>query len=385
MTTPSGNHLAKAVDNSDLMLLNDGSFTHIGYTGQRNSAVNISLVSPELGLEATWETGSDPLQSDHLPIHLVLGNVDPDPVEVDTSPAYQCHRADWELFQNLLNANCREKDPSCQNADQYLENIRNMILQAADESIPKRSPRARGPCGHCSVWWNTMCKAATSAKRKALRAFKKDKSETNRTVLKEATQHCQSVVDTAQKEHWERFVTQEVTDPSDSPKVWKKVKAFRKRLVPPDKNLLVDGRSTSNSMEKAEALADTFAKVSQTRHLSAEMAELRRNAETDLWAPCPDNSTPHNAALGLDELSKAIQNLGNSHQATGNDPISYQMISRFTEPMNFVLLKFYNFCWERGEVPLAWKKAIVVPIPKDGKPRNLPTSYRPIALTPLLG
>ena len=90
-------------------------------------------------------------------------------------------------------------------------------------------------------------------------------------------------------------------------------------------------------------------------------------------------------ALSLDELSKGIQNLANGHQATGTDPISYQMISRLTEPMKVVLLKFYNFCWERGEVPSAWKKAIVVPIPKDGKPRNLPTSYRPIALTPHLG
>ena len=100
VTTPSGNHLEKAVDDSDLILLNDGSFTHIGYIDQRNSAVNISLASPELGLEATWETGSDPLQSDHLPIHLELGNVDPDPEAVDTSPAYQYNRADWELFQN---------------------------------------------------------------------------------------------------------------------------------------------------------------------------------------------------------------------------------------------------------------------------------------------
>ena len=33
----------------------------------------------------------------------------------------------------------------------------------------------------------------------------------------------------------------------------------------------------------------------------------------------------------------------------------------------------------------AWKEALVVAIPKEGKPRHLPTSYSPVALTPHLG
>ena len=96
--------------------------------------------------------------------------------------------------------------------------------------------------------------------------------------------------------------------------------------------------------------------------------------------------TPYNAALCLEELRKAIRNVGNGCQANGENPISYiMMISRFTEPIKDILLKFFNFCWDRGEVPLAWKKAVVVPIHKVGKPCDISTSYRPIALASHLG
>nr|KAG5690520.1 hypothetical protein BaRGS_008947 [Batillaria attramentaria] len=50
-----------------------------------------------------------------------------------------------------------------------------------------------------------------------------------------------------------------------------------------------------------------------------------------------------------------------------------------------VLLGFYQTCWDSGQIPKAWKKAVVVAIPKDGKPPHLPTSYRPVALTSHLG
>ena len=94
--------------------------------------------------------------------------------------------------------------------------------------------------------------------------------EFNHTALKEATQLCHSVVKAAQKEHWEYIVNEKVTTASDFPKVCKKVRDFRKSLVPLDNMLLIEGRRTSNAMEKAKALADTFFKVSQTRHLQGE-------------------------------------------------------------------------------------------------------------------
>ncbi|KAL8599269.1 hypothetical protein ACOMHN_007984 [Nucella lapillus] len=41
-------------------------------------------------------------------------------------------------------------------------------------------------------------------------------------------------------------------------------------------------------------------------------------------------------------------------------------------------------CWTTGNIPKDWKKATVVAIPKNGKPPQQTSSYRPIALTPHL-
>lgn len=380
-----GEHLANTISDSNLALLNDGSLTHIGQTGQRNSAIDLSLATPGISLDAYWETGDDHLQSDHLPIHLVLGNVEPASAETDQTPKYLYDKADWERFQSLLDAECREHDPSSPDVNVYLENIRSMILRAADKAIPKRAPGARGIHGLSSAWWNAACHEATAAKRRALRTFKKDMSEANRKAVEETTKHCQNVADNAKREHWERFVTEKVREPSDGSKVWKKVNAFRKRRQQPERPLLVNDQFTRGAKEKAEALAETFSKVSQSRHLPAEVAEMRRREETKFKAPMADNSAPFNGSLTLGELETAIGNLGSASKATGRDPISYHMIRRFTKPMNEVLLKLFQFCWESDTVPEAWKEAVVVAIPKDGKPRHLPTSYRPIALTPHLG
>ena len=380
-----GLHLANTILDSNLALLNDGSVTRIGVTGQRNSAIDLSLATPDVSLDAHWETGEDHLQSDHLPIHLVLGNVEPELAETDQTPKYLCDKANWELFQSLLNAECREHDPTSPDANVYLENIRSMILRSADKAIPKRTPGARGIHGLSSEWWNADCHEATAAKRRALRTFKKDMSEANRKAVEEATRHCQNIADNARQEHWERFVTEQVREPSDGSKVWKKVNAFRKRRQQPERPLFVNDQFTRGAKEKAEALAETFSKVSQSRHLPPEVAEMRRREETQFKAPVMDNSAPFNGDLTLGELETAIGSLGSANKAPGRDPISYHMIRRFTEPMKKVLLEFFQFCWESETVPEAWKEALVVGIPKVGKPRHLPTSYRPIALTPHLG
>jgi ribonuclease HI/exonuclease III len=383
--TGNGDSLADAISDSDLVVLNDGPFTRIGYENQRSSAIDLTLVSADLAASATWNVGTDPLQSDHLPLHLVLDDADPDEAEMDRTPKFQYHKADWQLFQSRLAAECTHRDPSDPDTETYYENIRNMILAAADAAIPKRAPGPGGKHRHSASWWNTACAEATTAKRRALRRFKTDMSEANRTALREATAKCRATADNAKREHWEQFCLSEVHGPQDSGKLWKKVNKFKKGTRAPEKPLLVDGQITRNAREKAEALATTFAKASQTQHLPEEAREYRQEEEQNFEAPAEDNSAPHNSDLTVGELKSVLGKLGSAGKASGRDPISYQMLRQLPAAMIEILLRFYQKCWDTGTIPKAWKEALVIAIPKEGKPQQLPTSYRPIALTPHLG
>nr|KAG5691429.1 hypothetical protein BaRGS_016345 [Batillaria attramentaria] len=386
-TTAGGGHLANAVLESNLSILNDCSVTRIGQSGQRNSAIDVTLASPALCLEATWETGDDNMQSDHLPIHITLDQAVPTEVEVNSDPKYAYDKADWEKFRTLLEAECEHmnRNGPDQDIDSKYEEIRSMILTAVNAAIPQSRPQPSGGGRLIGGWWNAECEEATAEKRRVLRAFKRNMTEENRELVRAATTHCSEVAEKARQEHWERFCTEQVQEPKDSSKLWRRIRAHRRRGRLPERALLVNGQKTQTAKEKADALAETFAKASQTEHLPPEMREYRRTEEQRSEKSENDGQAPFNGDLTLEELRTAIGSLGSQGKATGHDPISYQVIRHFPDRMVKVLLGFYQTCWDSGQIPKAWKKAVVVAIPKDGKPPHLPTSYRPVALTSHLG
>nr|KAG5702244.1 hypothetical protein BaRGS_030599 [Batillaria attramentaria] len=378
---------AESMRESNLSILNDCSVTRIGQGGQRNSAIDITLASPALCLEATWETGDDNMQSDHLPIHITLDQAVPTEEEVNSDPKYAYDKADWEKFRTLVEAECEHlnRNSHDQGIDSKYEEIRSMILTAANAAIPQSRPQPSGGGRLIGGWWNAECEEATAKKRRVLRAFKRNMTEENRELVRAATTHCSEVAEKARQEHWERFCTEQVQEPKDSSKLWRIIRAHRRRGRLPERALLVNGQKTQTAKEKADALAETFAKASQTEHLPPEMREYRRTEEQRFEKSENDGQAPSNGDLTLEELRTAIGSLGSQGKATGHDPISYQMIRHFPDRMVKVLLGFYQTCWDSGQIPKAWKKAVVVAIPKDGKPPHLPTSYRPVALTSHLG
>ena len=381
----SGQNLADAVANTGLLILNDGSFTRLGNTGQRNSAIDLTLVTPDLFKETDWTTGTDHLQSDHLPIHTIIQRAHPTPTDIDQTPKYQYSKADWDKFSTQIEVECLQKDPIDQDIDTYYENIRGMILRAADTAIPKRSPTMNPRLQHRDAWWNEECSEAKRKKQHTLAACKKNQSETNHRKLDDATKHFKEMTDKAKKEHWEQFLSQEVHDYRDTHKVWEKISHLRKSRRHSEQALLVNGKPTTNNKEKADALAETFAKTSQSKHLPSLMHHKRQREEAKFTRPTPDNTTIINSDIKLQELESAINGIKNTNKATGTDPISYNMIRHLPHTMLLILLAFYQTCWNTGAVPSAWKSAVVIGIHKDGKPKTNPESYRPISLTSHLG
>ena len=62
--------LAENIENSNLVLLNDGSSTRLpDRADHAPSAIDLSLISPTLAPSTSWEVTSDELGSDHLPLH----------------------------------------------------------------------------------------------------------------------------------------------------------------------------------------------------------------------------------------------------------------------------------------------------------------------------
>ncbi|XP_070182747.1 uncharacterized protein, partial [Littorina saxatilis] len=112
--------LAEDISISDLVLLNDGTATRQAQRQrERSSAIDLTLVSPELALTIDWQVYPNTLGSDHYLIHATIHEADPDPAEVDRTPKYICAKADWEKFKKTLTHICGETEFKDNDIDQY--------------------------------------------------------------------------------------------------------------------------------------------------------------------------------------------------------------------------------------------------------------------------
>lgn len=91
-------------------------------------------------------------------------------------------------------------------------------------------------------------------------------------------------------------------------------------------------------------------------------------------------SSPLDAPFNIEELLSALKE-SKRKSAPGPDGITNQMLQNIPNGRLQELLKFLNYIWETNDIPENWKTAWVIPIHKPGKPRDAPSSYRPISLT----
>jgi len=85
-----------------------------------------------------------------------------------------------------------------------------------------------------------------------------------------------------------------------------------------------------------------------------------------------------------EELKEVIRNTKTKKQP-GSDNIFPEFIHNLGPKATKILITIYNKLWNsKDNLPDEWKKVIIVLILKPGKPANLISSYRPIALTSVL-
>ena len=87
--------------------------------------------------------------------------------------------------------------------------------------------------------------------------------------------------------------------------------------------------------------------------------------------------------ISFNEVRRACHRV-NLSSAIGPDNISPHFLKQLPHSMHTLLWQFFNYSWTHSLLPLQWKQADVVLIPKkDGDPSD-PKSFRPISLTSLV-
>ena len=382
-TLRGGQWLYDHVAESNLCLLNDGSVTRIpDRSDERPSVIDLSFISSELCINTEWYTVDDPLGSDHVPINISVAGFNVTNRQGEMK--YDYARANWPEFTLYLENVDYETVNENESLESQYECFRNIVIEAADSAIPKKStvPNSKYPP---NPWWNMDCREAVTIKRRAYKRFKRCQNEETSVALKEARINCKRVIAKAKVLYWRTYLNKNVSNYSDTKILYKHLKRLKQRYSPAERPLNNNGTKTKSNLEKAEVLADTFAKASRSENLSESSRKYRNDEDKKHKDPPVKQGCPLNKKFTMNELRQCIKSVKNNKKATGADCISYRMIQRFPGATLECLLSFFNRCWDAGTMPAAWKQATVVAVPKAGKPPSNPSSYRPISLTPHLG
>ena len=138
----------------------------------------------------------------------------------------------------------------------------------------------------------------------------------------------------------------------------------------------------SNPIEKAEELITQWATASSLDSLPIRVrAAVQRRIRKKFNKINRALQKAHEAdtrPINEEEFHRCLKT-GQS-TAPGLDGITYSVIKFLSTVSSNPVLKLFNMIWMGGPIPAEWKKSVIIPIPKPGRPGQ----FRPISLTSCL-
>ena len=193
---PRGDVVDNFIQSHDLCLLNDGSQTYLHPGHGTFSAIDLSLCSPAIYTELSFQVASDTFGSDHFPIILEYGVALSDGI-----PRWNLSRADWSKFDELCSQQLTID--SIEMYDVPVVVFTNILCDIARQSIPRSEPKQRK---RCKPWFNVECRKALAIRKKALKRFTQVMSEDNHSQFKIARAKARRQFRASKKESWRKHV-----------------------------------------------------------------------------------------------------------------------------------------------------------------------------------
>ncbi|KAM7301179.1 hypothetical protein ISCGN_016719 [Ixodes scapularis] len=298
------------------------------------SVLDVTAHSPSL--EMKWELAPDTRGSDHFPIHITIKGCQGARKVVRTC-------TNWDVFRAAL--------------DLSQEEIPAAIIQALQKATRTTSVTEWLP--KPDLTFLNLQAARTRAQRRYRRTGEpEDKTSFNRVSAK-LRRHAKVLV----RNRW-KLMCKNANAHSSMTKLWTVLETMT-------------GKSRSRHTLQVLALA-----ANETPEAAAEsLCALYAPAEAAGRPGVPNTASGAlDAQFTVQELQSALRRC-RKKSAAGPDGVPYQALTNLTEVAQDALVKWFNAIWNSGDVPNEWKKAMVVPLLKAGKPPGKAESYRPVSLT----
>lgn len=360
----NGHHIVEVMANlPEVKLLNSKEPTHIA-----GGILDLTFISDTLLQEAKW--GLHPhLSSDHFATCTTLNF--PQLQRPAHVPKWKIKEANWSSFRDAFQRNLKNI-PSTDQLDEMEGRLVTALHQAADTAIPKTKPTTKN---HKDRWYyNPEVREYNHRINQARKLHRLYKTDTTRQLLRAAINIAKDAIKKIKIEKWLDWCS------SWNPhtrlgKMWRNIHMASGK-VPARPPLHPDPNGEANR------LVDSFATRSSHTQLPQETRDfqqrLREERLETVHRACLEEA-PTDTPFTPQELKATLKLRRDT--AAGTDRITYSMIREAGEPAHQELLRVVNASYDAGRLPLSWKRANIVPIPKP----NDPGSHRPISLLSCLG
>lgn len=357
----NGQELLKLLHEHNLCLLNTGSPTRQTNPAQHLSSVDLSISSPSLVPSLTWHTLSSTYYSDHFPIIISFPGKKVKATPTKPRLKYILVDDNWPKFKNYMETNIsglpKDSDPEICSKE-----FSKLMIQAADTYFPiKNASKGKIPS---PPWWDNECTLAIKKRKVAEVTYKLNMTNENFNNLMDVMSDTKNLLKKKKFTSWRSFCAS--ISPRTPPSVmWTNIKRFRTGTSPNTFNTI----PSSLTEEFLTNLAPPF--VPQQELVSA-----------------PPQISPYVSTSFLDgpfslaELKGVLSYVRDS--APGQDGIPYSFFSNLGDDSLLYYLEVINSVILTGDVPESWKLQTVLPILKPNKNPSESTSYRPIALSPVI-
>ncbi|GFT90069.1 RNA-directed DNA polymerase from mobile element jockey [Trichonephila clavipes] len=348
-----GEELLQLLDDTESMILNDGTHTFISYSYNTSAALDIVITSSELFPQCSWRL-LDTIGSDHFPVLICFKRRQK--VQIKQNNFWNLKKANWGSYMDSVDQNLTST-PFTIDLEENWTNFKNIILDNAKLYIPRGNVKGYIPLFTHNA---SSLKPLLDRRKQLLESFNEnnclnDSQGGLRTEINLINAKIRKSYAQLKRSRW-RELCKNLDSRTTNSKLWRIVKKINKE---------------QEQCEESNSVIDTNGQVFPDDKAAANGLAVYYQETSKLVSTSEDKS-----------VMKRAKNIihGCRTSDVGNQGLSRDF-SQQERLLAMTFLDMTNSPGPDGRLPDEWKRATIIPIKKAGKNNWAPKDFRPIALT----
>lgn len=309
------------------------------------------------------------LSSDHSPVLFRLFH---EPKTIEIPQSLTTTQTNWLRYKKYISTHIHTnyEIESIGDINDAVTILTNMLITAAVNSTPLKE----GGNEVREYISNQEIEALVMDKRRLQREWQRNRSPAAKSRLKEAIKKLNAALNKEKNDLRFQFISNLSPNGSKKLSLWKASKSLKTPTVLENPLRDNNGEWARSDEQKAMVFA---------RHLSLVFQPNEASINSSLPIQTI-NSHSTDSVVTPSDVSSVIKYKLACKKSPGHDRITPIMLKNLPSSAVQFISNLFNAIINIGFYPSAWKKSIIIMIPKSGKNPTLASSYRPISLLPCL-